>query len=39
MMPKERKCPECKGVVEPGRTELAYELAGVKITVKNVIAV
>ena len=28
--------PECKGVVEPGRTELAYELAGVKITVKNV---
>jgi len=33
---KERKCPECKGVVKPGRTELAYELAGVKITVKNV---
>ena len=37
-MPKERKCPECKGVVEPGHTELAYELAGVKITVKNVCA-
>ena len=35
-MPKERKCPECKCVVEPGRTEMAYELAGVKITVKNV---
>ena len=35
-MPKGRKCPECKGVVEPGRTELAYELASVKITVKNV---
>ncbi len=35
-MPKERKCPECKGVVELGRTELAYELAGVRITVKNV---
>ncbi len=37
-MPKERKCPECKGVVEPGRTKLDYELAGVKITVKNVSA-
>ncbi len=36
MITKERKCPECKGVVEPGSTELAYELAGVKITVKNV---
>jgi len=36
VIPKERKCPECKGVVKPGRTELAYELAGVKITVKNV---
>ena len=36
VIPKERKCPECKGVVRPGRTELAYELAGVKITVKNV---
>ena len=36
MIPKERKCPECKGVVKPGHTELAYELAGVKITVKNV---
>ena len=38
MMPKERMCPECKGVVKPGRTELVYELAGVKITVKNVAA-
>ena len=28
--------PECKGVVEPGRTELPYELVGVKISVKNV---
>lgn len=38
MMSKERKCPECKGVVKPGRTELVYELADVKITVKNVSA-
>jgi YgiT-type zinc finger domain-containing protein len=36
MIPKERKCPECKGVVSPGQTELVYELAGLKITVKNV---
>ena len=31
-------CPECKGVVKPGQTELVYELAGVKIMVKNVTA-
>ena len=37
-MAKERMCPECKGVVKPGRTELVYELAGVKIMVKNVTA-
>jgi len=37
-MSKERKCPECKGVVRPGRTELVYELSGLKITVKNVSA-
>ncbi|MBI1929716.1 YgiT-type zinc finger protein [Candidatus Poribacteria bacterium] len=36
MMSKDRKCPECKGVVQPGRTELVYELANIKITVKNV---
>ena len=35
---KERRCPECKGIVKPGRTDLVYELAGVKITVKNVAA-
>ena len=37
-MPKERKCPECKGVVRPERTEMVYELAAVKISVKNVSA-
>lgn len=37
-MELKRRCPECKGVVKPGRTDLAYELAGVKITVKNVAA-
>ena len=38
MMSKERICPECDGVVKPGRTELVYELANIKITVKNVTA-
>lgn len=37
-MSKERKCPECKGIVKPGCTELVYELPDVKITVKNVAA-
>ena len=38
MTSKVRKCPECKGLVKPGRTELVYELEGVRITVKNVTA-
>lgn len=38
MSPKERRCPECKGIVKAGKTDLVYELAGVKITVKNVAA-
>ncbi len=38
MSPKERRCPECKGIVKPGQTDLVYELAAVKITVKNVAA-
>lgn len=38
IMPKERLCPECKGVIRPGRTELVYELSDVRITVENVIA-
>jgi len=37
-MSKQRICPECKGLIKPGRTELVYELSGVKITVKNVTA-
>ena len=38
IMSKERKCPECKGLIKPGRTQLTYELSGVKIIVKNVTA-
>ncbi|MBI5180185.1 MAG: YgiT-type zinc finger protein [Nitrospirae bacterium] len=38
MSSKERRCPECKGTVKAGKTDLVYELAGVKITVKNVAA-
>lgn len=37
-MAKEKICPECKGVVRPGGTELVYELSGVIITIKNVSA-
>ncbi len=37
-MSKGRICPECKGTIRPGRTELVYELSGVKITVENVLA-
>ena len=37
-MSKERKCPECQGVVKPGQTELVYELEDIKITVKNITA-
>ncbi len=36
MMPQEKRCPECKGVVQPGQTELVYELVSIKITIKNV---
>jgi len=37
-MPKERRCPECGGIVRPGQTELVYELEDIKITVKNIAA-
>ncbi len=39
-MPKEKKrlCPECKGTIKPGHTEMVYELQDIKITVKNVTA-
>ncbi len=35
-MPKTRRCPECKGIVKPGQTELNYKLEKISITVKNV---
>lgn len=35
-MSKERICPECKGVINPGKTELIYELENIKITIRNV---
>ena len=35
---KRRKCPECKGIVKSGHTEMVYELENIKITVKNVTA-
>jgi len=38
MPKKERLCPECRGIVKLGKTELVYELSDIKITVKNVTA-
>ncbi|HLA49566.1 MAG TPA: YgiT-type zinc finger protein [Thermodesulfovibrionia bacterium] len=35
---KKRICPECKGIVRPGHTEMVYKLKDIKITVKNVAA-
>ncbi|MCK4389158.1 MAG: YgiT-type zinc finger protein [Desulfobacterales bacterium] len=35
-MPKTRKCPECKGIVKEGQTQLSYELEGINIIVKNI---
>jgi YgiT-type zinc finger domain-containing protein len=35
---KKRICPECKGIIKSGHTEIVYELRGIKITVKNVAA-
>ena len=35
---KKRICPECKGIVKPGHTEMVYKLKDLKITVKNVTA-
>ncbi len=35
---KRRKCPECKGIIKSGHTEMVYELENIKITVKNVTA-
>ncbi len=35
---KRRLCPECKGIIKAGHTEMVYELKDIKITVKNVSA-
>ncbi|MBI4699180.1 MAG: YgiT-type zinc finger protein [Nitrospirae bacterium] len=35
---KIRLCPECKGIIKSGHTEMVYELKDIKITVKNVTA-
>jgi YgiT-type zinc finger domain-containing protein len=35
-MSKTRKCPECRGIIKPGQTELNYELEKISVTVKNV---
>jgi len=36
MMQKARKCPECKGIIKPGQTDLNYELEKIHASVKNV---
>ena len=33
---KKRLCPECKGTIKPGHTEMVYELKDITITIKNV---
>jgi YgiT-type zinc finger domain-containing protein len=33
---KKRSCPECKGPLKPGHTEMVYELKEITITIKNV---
>ncbi len=35
-MAKIRKCPECKGIIKPGQTELNYELEDINVSVRNV---
>lgn len=39
-MNKENKrlCPECKGIIKPGRTEMVFEVKDLKVTVMNVSA-
>ena len=33
-----RLCPECKGLIKPGRTEMVFEVKDLKVTVRNVAA-
>ncbi len=35
-MAKVRKCPECQGIIQCGETELTYELAKIRVSIKNV---
>ncbi len=35
-MPKERKCPECRGIVKQGQTKLNYELEKISVSIENV---
>lgn len=35
-MQRERKCPECRGIIKSGQTELTYELEKIHISIKNV---
>ncbi len=37
-MSKERLCPECKGIIKPGHTDMVYDVDNIKITIKNVTA-
>lgn len=33
---KIKKCPECKGIIEPGQTVLKYDLEEISVSVKNI---
>lgn len=35
-MAKIRKCPECRGIIKPGHTELNYDLEAISVSIKNV---
>jgi YgiT-type zinc finger domain-containing protein len=35
-MSKTKKCPECRGIISAGHTELNYKLERISVTVKNV---
>lgn len=33
---RNRLCPECQGIIKPGRTKMVYKLDDLKVTIKNV---
>ena len=35
-MAKIKRCPECRGIINKGQTELNYELEKISVSVKNV---